>query len=199
MPIIKILSLFTFLCIGNFCVAQKIVAKKTKTSTTKTPTKSISKPITKSITKTSSNNETVIKNYKNTTADSVMIQAIATELCICMAPIFDSINPLVLTLLEETVTIGEKKADVNFRKALATMQPAEQMQLMPSIAKLKQINVKDGDFEKCILTAELKTKKINLDYNPAKENAYDNLLNYYLKKQCKTVGLLLEYGKKTNN
>ncbi len=202
---IRIAFIVTLLMNTLITVAQK--PKVGAKATTPKTIKLISKPTTKPVAKTTIKPKTVtlkpatpkpepVSVYRPTVKDSMFLKNAANDFCICMAPISDSLHPIAIAFLEESIVIGEKKAEVNFRKVIEKLPISEQGRLFLSIAKLQQINVKDGVFDKCKTAFENKNKNVDLAYNNTKENVYDNLLLFYVKQQCRNAGLLLEMGQK---
>ena len=177
-------------------------AQKTKTDTKPLTTVISKKPVTKATPKTivkkttvAKTNESIQYTYKATQADSNYVKNVAIEMCKCMAPLTDSLHPIIISLYEDIVTLGDKKAEFNFKKATEKLSITAQDSIIQGI---KNFESQKNNIEKCATTIENKYKNINFNGIAAKEDVYDYLFIYYLKQQCRFAGLLLEVGKKNN-
>jgi hypothetical protein len=191
-----------FAIVTTLCIAQKpktavkAPVKPIVKTNTKLPPKTISKTVakptklTKAIKYTEKPEPIII--YKATEKDSIYVKKVASEMCGCMKPVFDSLNPVAITLLNETITIGEKNADANFKKTVAKLKLEDQTKLMASIATLQQLNVKGKAVNNCLQLVDYKYKNIDLSINTTKEEVYDKLLLTYLKLDCNTASLFIK-------
>ncbi len=169
-----------FLSIFFLVASFNIKAQQSKSKTKPT----IKKPI------------TVAKPYFANKEDSTLVNKVSEEICTCMAPSFDSIHTEILKMLEETLTKGEKIAQQNFSTTMQKMSADDQKSLMTNLEILDKIGAKDSDFSLCANKIDEKFNTIDFTKNKNKEKAFDKLLIYFTKKNCKAVGIFLELGSK---
>jgi hypothetical protein len=139
---------------------------------------------------------TVIKPYIPSVEDSTLVNTVSLEICACMAPSLDSLHPAIVTMLEETLIKGDKIAQQNFEKTMRKMSPEDQKKLGENLEILDKLGTKDSGFTLCANKIDEKFNTIDFTKNKNKEKAFDKLLIYFTKKNCKTVGIFLALGNK---